>query len=486
MLRPSLQLRLGQQLTMTPQLQQAIRLLQLPALELKETIREALEQNVMLEIDEEAEQEQASLDALQDAPDERVVADADAPDPDESLEHAGDHEHEPSTGDDLWRDDRQGERPWSGGDQSPEFAEQPSETLHQHLQWQLTLAHVSAREHSIGLLLIDSINDDGYLADTIDNLLETLRPDVDSSVAEIESVLTLIQHFDPAGVGARSIGECIQLQLAQLDPKTPGRDLATTIAGNHLDLLATQQLAVLRRTLGVDDDLLGKATALVRACHPRPGSTIQPHRPDFVIPDVYVRRGPHGWLVDTNSAVLPAIRINPQYVAMVSRSADHAVLRSQLQEARWLLRSLEIRAETLRKVACCIIERQSAFLEHGEEFMQPMVLRDVADAIDMHESTVSRVTTGKYMHTPRGIFEFRHFFSSHVGHTDGTEVSSTAIRAKIRKLIAAEDPARPLSDSKLASLLVGNGVQVARRTVAKYREALQIAPSSERRRSPAR
>jgi RNA polymerase sigma-54 factor len=226
--------------------------------------------------------------------------------------------------------------------------------------------------------------------------------------------------------------------------------------------------------------------ALVRGCHPRPGSTIQPSQPDYVVPDVFVRRGTHGWQVELNAGALPRVRLNQGYASLVTRAADHAVMRSQLQEARWLLRSLEIRNETLLKVARCIVQRQAAFFDHGDESMEPMVLRDVADAVEMHESTISRVTTGKYMHTPRGVFEFRYFFSSHVAAADGSEMSSTAIRAKIRKLIAGEDPHNPLSDSRIAELLATDGATVARRTVAKYREALQIAPSGERRKIPVR
>jgi RNA polymerase sigma-54 factor len=233
--------------------------------------------------------------------------------------------------------------------------------------------------------------------------------------------------------------------------------------------------------LRVGEDELEVALSLVRACHPRPGSTIQPTQPEYVVPDVLVRRGEHGWVVELNAGALPRVRLNRGYVGLVTRAADHAVLRTQLQEARWLLRSLEIRNETLLKVACCIVQRQSAFFDRGDEAMQPMVLRDVAEAVTMHESTISRVTTGKYMHTPRGVYEFRHFFSSHVAGHDGTDRSSTAIRAKIRKLIGAEDANMPLSDSRITELLAADGIQVARRTVAKYREAMNIAPSSERR-----
>jgi len=295
-------------------------------------------------------------------------------------------------------------------------------------------------------------------------------------------VLATIQQFDPAGVGARTVGECIELQLRQLDLATPGLDAALILAHQHLELVAAQQFGVLQRQMHCSGEELDVALALVRSCHPRPGSTIQPIHTEYVVPDVYARRSPQGWIVELNPASVPRVRLNESYAGMLTRAADHAVLRTQLQEARWLLRSLEIRNDTMLRVARSIVERQSAFLDRGEESMEPMILRDVAEAVQMHESTVSRVTTGKYLHTPRGVFEFRYFFSSQVPGDDGAGVSSTAIRAKIRKLIAGESPARPLSDSQIAESLSTDGVQVARRTVAKYREALGIPPSSERRR----
>ena len=376
--------------------------------------------------------------------------------------------------------------PWSGDDRTQDFSDQSAQTLHEHLLWQLELARLGPRQRAIGRAIIDAINDDGYLIDGVDDIRAVLRQEIETEPAEIEQVLRVVQAFDPAGVGARSVGECIELQLAQLAPDTPGLITGIEIARSHLDLVATQQHAMLRRVLEIDEEELARALALVRSCHPRPGSTIQPSQPDYVVPDVFVRRSQHGWTVDLNSGALPRVRLNEGYVGLVTRAADHQILRTQLQEARWLLRSLEIRNETLIKVARCIVQRQAAFLDQGDEAMEPMVLRDVADAVEMHESTISRVTTGKYMHTPRGIYEFRYFFSSHVAATDGSEMSSTAIRAKIRKLIAGEDPATPLSDSRITEMLAADGARVARRTVAKYREAMQIAPSSERRRAPAR
>ena len=479
MLRPALQLRLGQQLTMTPQLQQAIRLLQLPALELQQTVREALEQNVMLEADEDGEGE-VPLEAAEAAS---------GPAPEEARAEAGAGEATPAESEadgseDAWVEGpgaATSDAPWSGDDRAQEFSDDRGETLQEHLSWQLELARLGARECAIGRAIIDAVNDDGYLIDSLEDIRDVLESELNVELPEVERVLAVVQAFDPVGVGARTVAECIELQLAQLAPDTPGVADAIRIARTHLDLVAGQQHTVLRRTLELEEDELLRALALVRGCHPRPGSTIQPSQPDYIIPDVFVRRGPHGWAVELNAGALPKVRLNQSYAGLVTRAADHAVMRSQLQEARWLLRSLEIRNETLLKVARCIVQRQAQFFEKGDESMEPMVLRDVADAVEMHESTISRVTTGKYMHTPRGVFEFRYFFSSHVGATDGSEMSSTAIRAKIKKLIAGEDALSPLSDSRIAELLAADGANVARRTVAKYREALQIPPSSERR-----
>jgi RNA polymerase sigma-54 factor len=282
------------------------------------------------------------------------------------------------------------------------------------------------------------------------------------------------------------LSECIALQLRQLDPATPAREIAIRVALEHLDLVAGQQLLLLRRQLRCSEADLEMALALVRSCHPRPGSTVSSGQAEYVIPDVFVRRTEHGWVVEVNQATVPRVRVNQNYANLVSRSPDHAMLRTQLQEARWLMRSLEIRNETLVKVARCIVQRQASFFDRGEEAMEPLILKDVAETVEMHESTISRVTTAKYMHTPRGVFEFRYFFSSHVAAADGTEMSSTAIRAKIRKLIGQENTENPLSDAKLAEVLSAEGIPVARRTVAKYREGMQIAPSNERKRAAAR
>jgi RNA polymerase sigma-54 factor len=473
MMKPSLQLRIGQQLTMTPQLQQAIRLLQLPTIELQAQVQQALETNVLLESVDEADGT-ASFEELVDA-EQNARDDVDSePDDAGTVVEIGEEWNEPTAG--------ESEMPWThSGDVELELEDESGHTLRDHLAWQLELAHLPPEAVVIGRAVIDAINDDGYLTETTQAIADTVAGEIPANVAAVEAVLAIVQQFDPAGVGARSVAECIELQLAQLDPATPGLGTARLLAHRHLELVASQQFALLQRQMHCSSEELDLALALVRSCHPRPGAAMQAVRTEYVVPDVYVRRSPQGWVVELNPSALPRVRLNEGYAGLITRAPEHAVLRTQLQEARWLLRSLEIRNDTMVRVARTIVERQLAFLDSGEESMEPLILRDVAETVGMHESTISRVTTGKYMHTPRGVFEFRYFFSSQVPGDDGAGVSSTAIRAKIRKLIAQEPPLRPLSDQQIAEMLSGDGIQVARRTVAKYREALGIPPSSERR-----
>jgi len=474
MLKPSLQLKLGQQLTMTPQLQQAIRLLQLPALELQAHIRELLETNVMLEPLEEAEAATGTFDALVTAAEQPKPAERAAESTVEVLEDGwGEHTAGPA------------DTPWNGEDdeRQQEYADASGESLQDHLLWQLELAHLQPRELAIARAIVDAISDDGYLTESLEEIARTLHPELESSSDEVASVLLRVQALDPAGIGARSVSECIELQLRQLDPATPGFDTALRIARHHLELVAERELSLLRRELRTTEEEIACALALVRSCHPRPGATVSAGSAEYVVPDVFVRRTEHGWGVEINPATLPRVRLNQSYASLIGRNASHATMRAQLQEARWLLKSLEIRHETLMKVARSIVERQTAFLEHGEEYMRPMILKDIAEAVTMHESTISRVTSGKYMHTPRGVFELRYFFSSQVEGADGSGTSSTAIRAKIRKLVKDEHSEAPLSDGRIAELLSAEGIPVARRTVAKYREAMGIAASNERRRT---
>ena len=467
MLKPSLQLRLSQQLTMTPQLQQAIRLLQLPIMDLRTEIQQALNENVMLEAEE-------SLSSEPEIPAENAT-------PDEEMANVA------ASDDREWEDIQRigpSDSPRSGGSGETNFdyEDHSGETLQDHLLWQLELEPLDDKTRTIGQAIVDAINDDGYLIDDVETIRTTLAPDVLATHEEVEAAIQVVQALDPAGICARSISECIVLQLNMFDAATPGLETAKIIANNHLELVAERQYAILKRQLGTTESELESALVLVRSCHPRPGAAIYAPAAEYVIPDAFVRRVDGNWVVELNSSLSPQLKVNSTYANSLGRGDEFGVLRTQLQEAKWLIRSLEIRNETLLKVAVNIVQRQTEFLEHGEEYMRPMVLKDIAEAIDMHESTVSRVTTNKYMHTPRGIFEFRYFFSSHVSGDEG-EQSSVAVRAKIRKLISAESPEKPLSDNQIAQLLSDGGVSVARRTVAKYREAMKIPSSSDRRRS---
>jgi RNA polymerase sigma-54 factor len=481
MLKPTLQLKLSQQLTMTPQLQQAIRLLQLPIMELQTQIQTALDENVMLEVEEP---ETAAEDAAAEG--------AAAPDSDEREDDYGEAEPAPEPEVAVAAEADWADTPKTGPSEAPksneprtmvEYADHSEETLRDHLLWQLELENLDARTTAVGQAIVDAVNDDGYLTDDLATICATLAPDLIVPTEEVERVLVeLVQQFDPAGVAARSVSECVLLQLGQLSPDTPGLALAKRIATEHLALVAEHQYAALKRLTRASAGEIEGAVALVRACQPRPGANVFAAPPEYVVPDVFVRRHEGQWVVELNNAMSPQLRVNQLYAGSLGRGEEYDALKAQLQEARWLIRSLEIRNETLLKVALTIVQRQTEFLEHGDEHMRPMVLRDVAEAIEMHESTVSRVTTNKYMHTPRGVFEFRYFFSSHVAGDEGDQ-SSTAVRAKIRKLVTAEDPAKPLSDSQIADMLSEGGVKVARRTVAKYREAMKIPSSSDRKRN---
>ena len=380
---------------MTPQLQQAIRLLKIPILYLQAKIHAALEKNVMLETAEEGAERDAS-----ETPDKPTDTDIRVVESSNWQDSPG----APSTSN------------WSGDEprQTPDFADLSGDTLHDHLLWQLELEHLSLRDMVIGQAIIDAINDDGYLVDDLETIVDSLKPDIETDIEHVERLLRKIQRLDPAGVGSRSISECLVLQLRQLNHDTPGLELANTLAEEHLELVADHQFATLRRRLRVSEDDLENAIALVKACHPRPGSVIQSGTPQYVVPDVFIRKQDEHWVVEVNSSVAPRLRVNQTYAGLLGRGSDHSALKTQLQEARWLIRSLEIRNETLIKVARCIVQRQKDFLDLGDEAMRPLVLRDIAEAVDMHESTISRVTTNKYMHTPRGVFEFRFFFSSHI------------------------------------------------------------------------
>lgn len=478
MMKQSLQLKLGQQLTLTPQLQMAIRLLQLPVLDLQAELREALEKNLMLEMD----------DGLELAPpkgEQRTSSDASAGDSAEApAEQASPDDYREEL---PYADVSEYGAGFSGqgrqdGEDQRDYADVSGSSLRDHLLGQLDVAFPEGDRKFIATMLIDAIDDDGYLTEPLEEICANLAPELETDVDEVERVLACVQRFDPLGVGARDLSECLLLQLAPFAPDTPGLDLVRRLAAECLEALGEQDYGAIRRRLGCDAEDLENAVALLRSLNPRPGTAADTRPPEYIVPDVFVRRGERGWQVEINPAIAPRLRVNTAYAGSLGRSGEYSTLRSQLQEARWLVKSLEIRNETLIRVARAIVSHQQAFLERGEEGMRPLVLREIAEALELHESTVSRATTGKYMHTPRGVYEFRYFFSSQVAGSDGESVSSTAIRARIRKLISEENPEKPLSDSALTRKLVAEGIEVARRTVAKYRESLGFPSSTERRR----
>ncbi|MCH8501248.1 MAG: RNA polymerase factor sigma-54 [Aliidiomarina sp.] len=447
-MKQGLQLKFSQNLTMTPQLQQAIRLLQLSSLELQQEVQEALEANPLLELPEpEREDDNSNWDS-------RISA------------GAGSSAGSPNEEDYIY----QGET---------------TESLQDYLRWQMRLSHFTKTDEFIAEAIIDAIDESGYLQQSIEELHQSLQlQDADITVAEVAVTLKRIQHFDPVGVGARTVGECLLIQLNQLPNDTPALSSAKLIVNKHLELLGKRDYRTLAKRTRLPESKLKEVLTLLQGLNPRPGEGFSGNESDYVIPDVLVRKQNGRWLVELNPDSAPKLRINSAYADLPQSQcsqADSQYIRQHLQDARWLIKSIESRNETLLKVAHCIVQRQQAFFEHGPEAMKPMILSDVADSIEMHESTISRVTTQKFMHSPRGVFELKYFFSSHVSSESGDDFSSTAIRAHLRKLVAAENPAKPLSDNKLAALLAEQGIQVARRTIAKYRESLNIPPSSQRK-----
>ncbi len=519
------QLIIGQrhQLTMTPQLQQAIRLLKLSTLELEAAIQQAVETNPMLELveddDDNAEAEEAAdelVNGTTETPPESEEDASDGSDIDVSLDEidlegenhteaaaevmvdAYPDEDEVGATDAEWQDEIPEELPvdssWedvyptlttsspsSDADFDFDSGNSTQETLQAHLEWQLNLTPTTERDRAIALAIIDGIDDDGMLTLSIEEVASGFEEDDDLETDEVLAVLHLVQQFDPAGVAARDLRECLLIQLRQCTEDGPCVAAAIDLVENHLEVLASRDFNLLLRRTHLERETLAEAVTLIQTMNPRPGSAVDSTGTDYITPDVIVRKEKGRWKVELNPDSAPRVRVNPQYASFVqrgSRSADNTFLRNHLQDARQFLNSLQARNETLLKVATRIVERQQAFLEHGPEAMRPLVLKDIAEAVEMHESTISRVTSQKYMHTSRGIFELKYFFSSRVDDT-----SATAIQALIKKLVADEDPEKPLSDSKLEKLIMQTTTKkVARRTIAKYREALRIPPSNERKR----
>jgi RNA polymerase sigma-54 factor len=487
-MKQSIQLRLGQHLTMTPQLQQAIRLLQLSMLDLRQEIQDALDSNPMLENAEEVER--LNGDEGIESMGELAEAAAVASDPEGEVRPESTSVPAELPVDADWTDHYDSYLPGMGP-----TAQEPSEvdifarqsrapSLRDHLHWQLNLSRLDPQDLAIATAIVDAINEDGYLTLPPEELLEVLD-DPDLTLEEVLAVLHRVQSLDPAGVGALDLRDSLLIQLRQLTEGGRIRDLAINVCDQHFEALSKRDTEQIRRSLGLSGDETAEITALIRSLSPRPGSLIADIQPQYLIPDVIVTKRGTAWGVELNPETAPKLRVNADYAKLVRRadsSSDNNFLKTHLQEARWLIKSLASRNDTVLRVASKIVELQRDFLDYGEEAMKPMVLRDVAEAVGLHESTISRVTTQKFMHTPRGTFELKYFFSSHVSTASGGECSATAIRAFIRKLIAAENPCKPLSDNKISAILAEQGIKVARRTVAKYRESIGIVPSSERKR----
>ena len=483
-MKASLQTRLGQQLTLTPQLRQAIRLLQLSAIELELEINAAIDANPLLERAEEHEEEAArTIDSGGDEAGERTEDRSDQSGVDDARSVEGPDEGDP-TPDFDWAETRTGQAGNTDFEDDGAANIPAPMDLHEHLRWQLRLSHLSAQDYAIGEALIESISGDGYLEATFADIQAALRPEINASEAEIEAVLHLIQHFDPVGVGARSLQECLRVQLGLLSADTPGLPLARTIVEHHLDALARLGCDRLAEQLQEPKCELERAVALVKSLDPKPGSLIGSDQTEFILPDAIAYRQGGVWKVVTAAESQPRLAINRHYLSLIGKNSreDDSYLRAHLQEARWLIKSLETRADTLQRVATAIVRQQSGFLEHGPLAMRPLTLRQVAEELGLHESTISRATTRKYLRTPRGTFEFKYFFSSGIATDSGGDASSTAIQALLRKLIEAENPRAPCSDARLADLLKSEGIPVARRTVAKYRDVMNIPSSNERQR----
>ncbi|MCH2041212.1 MAG: RNA polymerase factor sigma-54 [Saccharospirillaceae bacterium] len=514
-MKASLQLKMGQQLTMTPQLQQAIRLLQLSTLDLQQEIQEALDSNPMLESEEHgpddipaenagdnnseaASGESAELNEYSanasdsdsnDVPER--MDDVTTPDNQEVTDHLSNEQlPEDLPMDSNWDDTYQPSAgvASSAGPADDDFdydsRHATTDDLQDHLLWQLNLTPMTDTDREIALMFIDGVDSDGYLHTSIEDVLESMDPELEVEEDEVKVVLRRLQQFDPAGVFCRDLRECLLLQLAQLPTETPWLKEAQLVIGDYIDMLGSKDYPTLMRKTKLKEDSLKAVLRLVKELNPKPGADISPDQAEYVVPDVLVRNIRDEWRVELNPDIAPKLRVNESYASLVKRSdnsADNTFIKDHLQEARWFIKSLQSRNDTLLKVATKIVEYQIEFFEEGEEKMKPLVLHDIAEAVGMHESTISRVTTQKYMHTPRGIFELKYFFSSHVSTDSGGECSSTAIRAMIKKLIAEENQRKPLSDNKIAAMLGEKGIKVARRTVAKYREAMQIPPSNERK-----
>jgi len=489
-MKQSLQLRTSQHLALTPQLQQSIRLLQLSTLELHQEIEQILSDNPLLErLDDPLDHSVRLLadGAINSAPsqaeapaapsnEEGAPANVEAP---EGADAGEQHEHAEHDGD--WGDTGRASGSGEDEDGRPQL-EAGGVTLREHLWEQVRVTNVNLRDRALAELVIDAIDDNGYLEEQLDEIHARLPEELEVEMDELRCALSLIQSLDPVGVGARSAAECLALQIRRM-PGVPlvTRRMALKIVEGYLTWFAQREFNKLKKALDCDDEDLREAQTVIRQCNPHPGAAFASSTSDYVVPDVIVRKTKAGWGVTLNHDVMPRLRVNHMYAALLKQGKGEGQMSAQLQEAKWLIKNMRQRFDTILRVSEAIVERQRNFFSHGAVAMRPLVLREIADTLGLHESTISRVTTQKFMLTPHGMFELKYFFGSHVATEAGGEASSTAIRALIAQLTGAEDPKNPLSDSKIAEMLGEQGMVIARRTVAKYREALKIPPVSLRK-----
>ena len=463
-MKQALQLRTSQQLTLTPQLQHAIQLLQLSTLDLAQEIQHTLENNPMLETEQEdtVQSEVSATAKSEDCIPQELALDT------------------------QWSDIYQHEQRSNYSAETFNFENCVStqEDLHTHLMWQLELSHISETDCAIATAIIEAIDNNGLLSCSLADIQASFASPHPPSIAEITAVLHLVQQFEPAGVAARNVEECLSIQLMQLPSNTPWRNTVLTIIDQHMALLAKRDYKTLRRRIQLSTEDFQACMKLMQSLSPHPAAKMNSEPPDYITPDVIVHKHNGRWHAILNSDRLPKLHINGYYASLlkqVKEPNDQQYLRDQLQEAKWFLKSINNRNETLMRVASLIINKQSDFLAHGAESMKPLILNDIASELGLHESTISRISRRKYMLTPHGVFELKYFFSSHVETQNGGECSATAIRALIKKLIANENAQKPLSDNSIALLLKKQGIKIARRTIAKYRENMAILPSHERK-----
>lgn len=477
-MKASLQLRISQQLTLTPQLQQAIRLLQLSTQDMHQEVARMLEENPMLEA---AEESPAALFPAEP----RASAGSDEPDRSGSEEHRAEDFGADSLGNEPADWNTGGSSMHSTDDEDESYPEQAAEqaSLRTHLHEQLATSPLEGKDRQVVGLLIDALDENGYLAQDLEELAALLPAELEITLDDLETALVQLQHLDQPGLGARNLGECLALQLKALPEDTPHRDLAIRLVSQHLDLVAAHDFSRIRKLLRCPDEALRAAQSLITGMNPKPGAEYGQSVADYVVPDVIVDRYRNKWRVRLNPEAMPRLRVNQVYANILQQRGEKSSsqLATQLQEAKWLIKNLQQRFDTILRIAQAIVERQGSFFEHGEIGMRPLVLREIADELELHESTVSRSTTQKFMLTPRGIYEFKHFFGSGLATESGGTCSSTAIRQLIRQLVSAEDQRKPLTDSRMAEILAQQGIVVARRTIAKYRESLRILPVNLRK-----